>query len=54
MPMRGEQPDVIMEDYMRLEDEGNTIVMRMCVKNGATGQTVTQYMVADYHGTKEI
>jgi hypothetical protein len=50
--MWGGQADFVTEDYIRLEDEGNTVVVRQCVKHLASGRKGVQYVVGDYTGDK--
>ncbi|KAF6265361.1 RNA dependent RNA polymerase-domain-containing protein [Scenedesmus sp. NREL 46B-D3] len=45
-PAFGRKVDLILEDYLTLEEGGQVIVDRMCCLEVATGRRVTQYQVA--------
>jgi hypothetical protein len=44
------EPDFVMEEYNRLDDEGNTIVTRQCCRHYASGRTAVQYLVGEWAG----
>jgi len=41
----GDEVEWTGEDYLALEDEGQTIVVRQCAINHRTGESQTQYLV---------
>lgn len=44
-PMFGGDYDLIMEEYMRLEDEGQVLVARQCCLDPKSGKRAVQYLV---------
>jgi hypothetical protein len=50
--MWGSAPEWVGEDYIRLEDEGNTIVVRQCAKHMFSGASAVQFIVGDYVGDR--
>jgi len=44
----GGDPEYVMEEYSRLEDEGNTIVSRQCCTHLGSGRVAVQYLVGDW------
>jgi hypothetical protein len=49
-PLWGGEPEYVMEEYSRLEDEGNVIVSRQCCKHYASGRAAVQFLVGDWLG----
>lgn len=44
--------DFVCEDYLHMEDEGNIVVLRQCVRHVASGRTGVQYMVGVWGGNR--
>jgi hypothetical protein len=45
-PAFGRKVDIILEDYLTLEEGGQVIVDKMCCYEVSTGRRITQYQVA--------
>ncbi|KAI8466165.1 MAG: hypothetical protein J3K34DRAFT_434697 [Monoraphidium minutum] len=44
--------DFTCEDYIRMEDEGNAVVLRQCVTHLASGRAGVQYMIGAWGGER--